>query len=322
MKVQNAEKWAQKQFNPKLKAETVKRYEQMFTRLNDSGKTPGTSDNPRTRHFERSAAKYIYAKQILASTGDYVIISSICKKVNAIDDIASDNLAMYRAGDWVGKIVHRNSKKSSIQKLPTDWREALLSAMAKSKFYDGVRVLGLVGCRLSELKNGVVVSVDGESVSITIAGSKIDQKRGIGQVERTIIFKASDPLVSGLKSGVVKVDGRISESIARHAEDLGFTGVTGYSFRHQVASDLKSSGYSQRSIACALGHQAMKSQEGYGNSGAGRSLDVEVSATSEPRKAPAPKKKDEPAAITFTLQRNFSAKVITPPPAPSRPKPR
>lgn len=326
MNVHTSLKWATKHFNANIKDETARRYEQIFTRLKDAGKTPGTAKNPRTRHFERSAARYIYAKQILASAGDYVIINAICKEVNAIYDIADDNLSLYLAGEWSGEIVHRNSKKASIQKLPDDWREQVLSAMSKSKFRDGVSVLSLVGCRLSELKNGVVVDVSSDSVSITISGAKIDEKRGIGQLERTMTFKASDPIVAGLKSGVVKIDGRISESISRHAEKLGFKGVTGYSFRHQTASDLKSSGYSQRSIACALGHQALKSQEGYGNSGKGRQLTVEVSATSEPRNAQAPKKKDEISAVFLTIQKNLVSKTKPKPQQATieatRPKPR
>lgn len=286
--VREARAWATKRAKANLLPKTQSDYRLMHDNLTRNGRLAGTASNSRTRLKERAASRFVLAHAIVSETDDKAVLR-LYRQVKAIEAQAEANIALYEAGEWSGVKQNRNSKKASIKALPSNWGEALCDAMSKHKHADAVRVLACCGCRPAELARGVKVSTSKDGIHFIVMGAKVSKKAGQerGQDWREIILPLNHPiasLLSNKKPCTYTANAEsITKSITRKASNLGFEGVSAYSFRHQFGADLKASDFDKKEIARALGHRTTEAQEGYGNSGAGRKIEVEVYAAHEPK---------------------------------------
>lgn len=276
--------WAIKRSKTKLMAKTKHEYQQKYDRMMQCGVVPGTSTVPSTRLTQRAAARYVLACEILKANtaGDAKTVAALWMRVQQIKLIANDNVGAYEAGEFVGSNYKRNSKKASIKHLPDDWRSSICKLMLNHKHGDAVKILACVGCRPMELESGIEVYRDEHGVHFTIQGAKVGENKG--QLWRVITLSLDHPIAMTIDSGTYYADSvSLTKAITRKAGRLGFEGVSAYSFRHQFSSDLKASGYNKKTIAQCMGHQSTATQSTYGNSGAGRPIEIKVASAKVPR---------------------------------------
>jgi integrase len=167
----------------------------------------------------------------------------------------------------------RVSKRTSIRKLPQNWREQVQAQLQNSKYRDAALILHLSGCRPGELVKGVEVRIkqDG-SAEMYIKGCKQNDRIQSGQTLRRITYAADTPHAAMLKEvgqGEIKIQS--AQAFQKRYKDaavraLGKPGkrVTPYSARHQFSADMKKNGYSKIEVAAAMGHQSTRSQGQYG----------------------------------------------------------
>lgn len=184
--------------------------------------------------------------------------------------------------------IRSNGKRESVSNLPSDWRERVWNSVAP-KDQDVIAVTAVTGLRPSELEKGVQIKRIKGNLEFRIQGTKIDEKRGKGQIHRTIKVSETElrnsdegrHLIQAQRSQLrqVKLEGsgkafgaRISRAGARAKLDEK---VSPYTYRHAFSARLKAAGKSPEEIARAMGHQAERSQQEYGrrsqakNAGAG-----------------------------------------------------
>ena len=167
-----------------------------------------------------------------------------------------------------------NGKRGSIDGLPADWRDRV-----QAELRDGdraaVAVMSLSGARPAELR-GVKVRQNGGTLTLTIGGAKFDEERGVKS--RTLEFsrdelaqtQAGRDLSDWLGNRPVRTvayDGSLSafrERVARAADRADLPDVSGYSYRHAQARELKQAGTERDEIARCLGHRSERSQSVYG----------------------------------------------------------
>lgn len=184
----------------------------------------------------------------------------------------------------------KQSKRTSLSGLPTDWRVLLL---AKLKPTDRLTtaVLILTGCRPAELRKGVHVRRVGASLEFTIQGAKVSDLTGAGQPERILLINAKAILgeeIDELLLKKISLEGdemviqdtgqnrAFEKRLSRAAQRAGLPGISAYSLRHQFSADLKGE-VEPDQVSLALGHVSRKSRKNYGHakqrrSGAGGML--------------------------------------------------
>jgi len=189
------------------------------------------------------------------------------------------------------KAKKTNSKRRSLKGLPDAWQHAIYSNVY-DKYKDAVLALMLTGCRPDELRKGIKLSMEDNLIKAVIQGSKVSGTKG--HDERTLYF---DPdcnavtkafqniLVNHKEANVMNIDLgdndqantknvtiRFARAIQFAAQKAGnnFKGVAPYSFRHQIASNLKKEGHDQEKIAAFLGHRTTRMQQHYGFQGQGK----------------------------------------------------
>ena len=282
-----ATKWAARRVKDVLKNETMLGYQQMYDRILEDGRIPGSSKKPSSRQYERAAARRMLANKILdgVKNNDGVAVAEAWENVRQIQDLADANVQAYENGEWTGARQQRNSKKASIKNLDVDWREKICQTFIDHKYLNAVRILACVGCRPAELQMGVKVYRNNDGILFIINGAKLAKNKG--QLWREILLPPDHPIATQLAEKVHRITKKdkklLTDTIERYSAKLGFVGISAYSFRHQFASDLKSSGFEKSEIAKSLGHQSVLTQETYGNKGAGSAIVVTVNAHQEPR---------------------------------------
>ena len=176
-------------------------------------------------------------------------------------------------------VKRRQTKRVDLFKLPENWREVMISRLPK--YREAAAVSAISGCRPAELVKGIEVSATDGMLKIRILGAKVSQNSGQEWRELSFGLPSANPLAVILgrialeKGGqtVVKIDdakafsGAVREAGKRAFPQFGRT-VTPYSFRHQVASDLKAAELGDQ-ISAALGHLVSDTRGSYGEWGAG-----------------------------------------------------
>ncbi|MDZ4142022.1 MAG: hypothetical protein U1C48_08460 [Methylotenera sp.] len=172
----------------------------------------------------------------------------------------------------------RKGKKSSLLRLPEDWREQMF-AISSGQFTIPMLVCMLSGCRPAELEKGVIIKLDKSSLYIHISGAKV--KENAGQEFR--VFKLTEhPLTKELinsldfndrNEALVKVDN--GNSVTTHMRKLGKSiwprrkeSITVYTARHAMAAACKQAifqGADPDLVSQVLGHIVDKTATYYGN---------------------------------------------------------
>lgn len=175
----------------------------------------------------------------------------------------------------------RQTKRVGLFRLPENWREVMISRLPK--YREAAAVAAISGCRPAELVKGIEVLVANGTLKLRIFGAKISKNSGQEWRELSFNLPSENPLAVILgrialeKGGqtVVKIgdarafSGAVREAGKRAFPKFGRT-ITPYSFRHQVASDLKAAELGDQ-ISAALGHSVSDTRGSYGEWGAGRS---------------------------------------------------
>lgn len=292
-------RWAKKRAATILVESTNAAYWQRYKHLNKACVLAGQVDNPRTRSYDRAASRFCMAQEILSAhlVDDVELVDALWADVLQIESDAQKNKERYDDGEWTGKKQFRNGKKASIKKLPDDWHLKLCNLMANHKHSIAVRILACTGCRPCEVVRGIRVYRDQNGINFHIKGAKFKADDERGQEWRILTIPLDHPIGSTIDDGEYQASSAesLTKAITRKATKLGYEGVSAYSFRHQMASNMKFSKYSKMEIANALGHISTATQEGYGNSGAGSLVTVSVVSSAIPRnKAKRSKKKFKP----------------------------
>lgn len=184
----------------------------------------------------------------------------------------------------------RKSKRASITKLPTEWREALCDRASHSPYYKPLLICCITGCRPSEIVSGVKLWISFNSemnencLHIKIKGTKV--KLNQGQESRTLIFKTShknsilQKLIVEVKKSenhhelvTFKNANNFTQEIRRMSKLLWPKhkhSITAYSIRHQVASDFKKL-LEPTDVSRALGHISDKTKKTYGSASQSKS---------------------------------------------------
>lgn len=218
----------------------------------------------------------------------------------AIDAVSAQR---NRISDYHGPRGTTHSKRRGLGRLPVDWRDQILSVVNLIEL-PPILVLALTGCRPGELATGVQIQAQGDRLLLTILGSKVSERNG--QPTRKIMVDLTHPWVASLNArcagqgAAVTVslpEAKLNRLLARLAKKAKANStsqggqwdyqISAYSFRHQVAADLKAISAAPARIAEVLGHRSERTQTCYGQWRQGRaggvSPIISVSATYQPR---------------------------------------
>lgn len=176
------------------------------------------------------------------------------------------------------KAVGSRSKKFTLRKLKAGWRDVFLAANEPSQTYRHAGVLlRYCGLRPWELGSGVSVELQGDRVTVEIAGAKVREIAG-QPWRRFSLYAAMLPawFISDLKSGKKTYSAnadnmrqhlaRISAVLypRKYKEKQRDVILSAYVFRHAFVTDLRSEGWSIEDIAAALGESAAETANWYG----------------------------------------------------------
>ena len=183
---------------------------------------------------------------------------------------------------------------NSIAKKYPDWRSLIWGQLVvfKSPWLDHTAIAALTGARPEELRTAEFQLVGG-LLRIKITGAKVSSTKGQkwrifnlendGTDEFAHLFgKAGAKWQTvGMPAGVKDYPDAFSAALARAGQKVlpKADRMSGYVYRHALASDLKADGFTREQIAAALGHAVTKTQDAYGRAIGGsagkRSLSVE-----------------------------------------------
>lgn len=211
---------------------------------------------------------------------------------------------------------------NSIAKKYPDWRELLWVQLAsiESPWLDHTAVAALTGARPEELRTAKFQRFEG-GLRVGITGAKVSATKGQawrmftlkndGSSEFAHLFEKAKKewLTVDLPDGITDYPDAFSAALARAGKKVlpKAERMSGYVYRHALASDLKADGFSREQIAAALGHAVTKTQDAYGRAVGGkagkRALSVEcareIKATHDTRyTTPAPQ--IAPQTISFS----------------------
>ena len=195
------------------------------------------------------------------------------------------------------KSTRKGSKAKSLRDLPSDWIGQLVEGMTTSEDSLLTATAAITGCRPEELRKGVALRLrDDGRIDAEILGSKVSDRTDGGQDWRLM---AIDPTVSLGHLGarylydafegnsertprrsflarpgknapktqlVVTTQGRgWQQRMTRIAKQLGFTGVSPYTLRHDFATRIRSSTGNTDDLSAALGHRSARMKRHYGS---------------------------------------------------------
>lgn len=280
----NAIAWAKSRKT--ISGAAMKQYESTFRNLrrNEAG-MPILSANKRTRGVQRSAIRYIVSALILnlLRTGkpeyaeDIIRLHSLIQQIDADANTAYDRAleetrkAKDRGESLPNKQV-RKSKRRTLTRLPSNWRELFVAQATSSKYEQAMIIMACCGCRPEEFAKSVEVSrneATGDTI-VKIRGAKIhgEEDHRSGQEWREIVLPKVHPLAGLIHIGTHHYKPRGVKEAAHHwgVKTFGVNaGVTSYSLRHQFAADCKGQGLSMEEIAQALGQSSTATQQMYGS---------------------------------------------------------
>jgi hypothetical protein len=207
-----------------------------------------------------------------------------------LSDPKQEGAAAIAKREGRGATTSRDTSKlkaaNSIAKKYPDWRSRLWLRLVeiKSPWLDHTAIAGLTGARPEELR-AATFSKEGNVLRVRIEGAKVSTEKGQpwrvfslkndGSHEFAHLFDKAGASwkVVNLPEGVTDYPDAFSAALARAGRQVlaGAERMSGYVYRHALASDLKADGFSREDIAAALGHAVTKTQDTYGRAVGGSS---------------------------------------------------
>lgn len=180
---------------------------------------------------------------------------------------------------WSALEVERRestSKKEDLRKLNRrrpGWLRQFLMAMRRTKYFDAMRALILLGCRPEELRKGIILRKAGNGqIEVEVEGAKVTATSG--QPWRTFTFDVNAlPAawrhdLSTADSVLIEIESKdaLRASMAEVSERLfpDLPRVTPYVLRHLFASRMREGGIQAEDLAAAMGHLVSETQKVYG----------------------------------------------------------
>jgi len=165
------------------------------------------------------------------------------------------------------------SLRSDLPRLAPRWRESMVQhAVQHSQYADAVCVLAATGCRAIELSWGVGLRLEYDREVAHIKGAKTTGSSGQPWRELAVSRSALTPelfaklQVDGeLRVGIWSTAG-LRKHLRNSSRALWPKGkpISPYHFRHELATDLRESGWTREEIGAALGHRVSETSAGYG----------------------------------------------------------
>ena len=282
------------QVNLKVSEKTAAEYRQLFQKLTASGTHFSQAASKNTFYKQRAASLFVLAESAksLMNQRDKVekgtenhaeIVQNLAEISKFFDDFPANSAP--ESGENQSKITWKDvktsekmeshSKKIGLGKLVKieQWQEKLFEKCS-TKHQNALAVSLLSGCRPAEIEAGVTVKRDENgNLLLTISGAKLSEIRG--QETRALSISpdhfAARHLLAQLENApelTVSSNAKAFSDATRQAGKRAFprlrVGVSPYSIRHAVASQLKASGIDADAVAMTLGHAATASQSAYG----------------------------------------------------------
>lgn len=176
-------------------------------------------------------------------------------------------------------IRKRKGKKSSLLRLPANWREQMV-ATSRGQFRIPMLVALMTGCRPAELEKGILIEQRDRGVYVTIQGAKVTAKSG----QEFRRFRLADhPLADTLMEIVNRSENPLrmivevphGNSVSTHMRAIGQKlwprrkeTVTVYTARHAMAAECKAAiaaGADPDLVSQILGHIVDETASYYGN---------------------------------------------------------
>lgn len=276
---------------PEIPLVTEDSYRRALQRLSSGTPKIGTK---RTHYHLRAALVWFHYDSIckvLSKAGwpdcpDRLgLISRLSPHLDALDVLRPLTIPAHTVSgvSYFGIKLMSNGKRRGLSNLPFDWREQLY-ASAEPHERLLVVLLAVTGCRPSELEKGIDIRRNGKRVFLGVRGSKVTAENGqpyrVLQINITHPWgqRLADCLSSAMETRSFQENARVVQHcirrIASHWQSAaGITGyqISPYSFRHQLASDLKRQGEPADWISAVLGHRSTRTASCYGKWHQGKS---------------------------------------------------
>ena len=167
------------------------------------------------------------------------------------------------------------SKRIGMHKLPAQWQRMMAAHIKPSHAYaDHLTILEMTGARPVEFSNGVVVRRVRGALKFTLIGGKFSATTGLKERVLTVPVRTQTArrlarkLIIDGPAQVWKCKEKALADYVTALREKAFSShpykVSPYSYRHALASDLKSAGVDRVGIAAALGHRSTRTASAYG----------------------------------------------------------
>lgn len=282
------------QVNLQVSEKTAAEYRKVFQKLTENGTHFSQAASKNTFYKQRAASIFVLAESAKSlmnardkcekGTENHAEIVQKLSEISAFfDDFPansdpenSENQSKITWKDVKSdEKMTSHSKKNGLGKLVKieNWEQKLFEKMSE-KHKNALAVSLLSGCRPAEIEAGIQVKKDESgNLILTIRGAKLSEIRG--QETRVLSISpdhfAAKHLLAQLENApelTVSSNAKCLSDATRQAGKRAFPrlkiGVSPYSIRHAVASELKASGVAADAVAMTLGHAATASQSAYG----------------------------------------------------------
>ena len=170
------------------------------------------------------------------------------------------------------------SKRNGMHKLPQLWRRMMAAHIKSSHRYaDHLTILEMTGARPVEFFNGVVVRRVRGALEFTLRGGKVSDTTGLKERILTVPVRTQTARRLARKlilNGPAEVWTCKEKALADYVTAVREKAfpvhpykISPYSYRHALASDVKSAGVDRRDIAAVLGHRSTRTAGSYGRKG-------------------------------------------------------
>ncbi|WP_155518789.1 hypothetical protein [Xanthomonas euvesicatoria] len=302
--------------------ETAEKYRRAYDNLRASGKTALEAASTRAHwDFLRTATRYCLeqdtrawraASEVARKAGQLEKAQYCTEQAFNMAAVLDEQFMQPHRKTWTHKAAKlkeqgirpvSKSKRSTRAPSPNLATVALIAGNKKGtklveRHAERLAVLSLFGVRPAELKKGIKLKVteDGKYLTAEVLGAKCSDAHNRGQEVRVIRVPVKGSAAQALAEEVAK-HGKAWKMQTSDADyrslnrGLASSGLSCYSFRHQVGSELKEAvstgAMTAAEAAKTMGHRSTESLSYYGSrskSGGGRTM--QANATNEVRVEP------------------------------------
>ncbi|EDR3872539.1 TPA: site-specific integrase [Klebsiella oxytoca] len=236
------------------------------------------------QNLRRKSEKAMRSKDYEA--GKKLIQEAFKLAIKFEDEFLSDNRILFndvKSQEGFKKVSF--SKKKGLKKAP-DPDVVLNGLELKKNLYDrhslAFAVISVFGIRPAEMQKGVKLTFKDGMIYALVKGAKVSDDKGHKHRAIGVSVRDGNKCDQVIMEAIYKNGGEVLATQTKSDYDSlrkyfnnHYNGTSLYTYRHQVASDLKKAGVSKTQIAEVMGHRTTESQVHYGyarSSRGGRSM--------------------------------------------------